>query len=195
MALCNIRVSAIPETGTQLQWGVQAEELGLDLSDVQARGELCLDATIQPVGDELHVSGVLSGTVLRQCVRCLAEYEDRCEVPFAVVYRAQKEPPSSPARRLGPAGGESSDDVAVLMEGECYPYTGDQIDLGPMLREQIILGMPLQPLCREDCQGLCPVCGQDRNRRPCGCAEERLPNPFRVLREWQKRRDDDAGTG
>jgi uncharacterized protein len=195
VALLNIRLSDLPETGTQLECGVQTEELGLDPSDVQARGELSLDATILPVGDELHVSGMLSGTVLRQCVRCLAEYVDRCEVPFAVQYRAQKEPPSRPARRPGPAGQESSEDVAILMEGECYSYTGDQVDLVPMLREQVLLGMPLQPLCREDCQGLCPACGQDRNRGSCGCPEERLANPFRVLRELQKRRDDDAGSG
>jgi uncharacterized protein len=50
-----------------------------------------------------------------------------------------------------------------------------------MLREQVILDAPMQPLCREECQGLCPVCGQDRNERRCDCREQEQTSPFAVL--------------
>ena len=51
-------------------------------------------------------------------------------------------------------------------------YQGDRLDLGEVVREQVLLGLPLKPLCREDCQGLCPRCGKNRNAGPCGCTPE-----------------------
>jgi len=52
---------------------------------------------------------------------------------------------------------------------EAYPLAGDLLDLGPMLRDAVVLELPLAPLCREDCQGLCVDCGTDLNAGPCGC--------------------------
>ena len=48
-------------------------------------------------------------------------------------------------------------------------YDGDRLDLGEMIREQLFLSVPLKRLCREDCRGLCPTCGVNRNRTPCDC--------------------------
>jgi uncharacterized protein len=59
-------------------------------------------------------------------------------------------------------------------------YDADRLDLGEAVREQILLGLPLKPLCREDCQGLCPRCGKDRNLGPCGCAPEEEPGDSRL---------------
>jgi len=55
-------------------------------------------------------------------------------------------------------------------------YTGREIDLDPVVREQILLALPAYPLCREGCKGLCTVCGQDLNERECGC-DRHLPDP------------------
>ncbi len=182
MVLPSLRVSEIPAEGTRFDCRAQADELGLDPADLEARGEFSLQADIFAVGEEVTVRGVLSGRVVRQCVRCLKEYEATCDVPFAAQYYAREAPASPPARRrAGPTSQELPDEVAVLMEGERYAYSGEWIDLAPMLREQVILGIPVQPLCRKDCQGLCSVCGQDRNRRSCGCSEEQFASPFRIL--------------
>ena len=70
-------------------------------------------------------------------------------------------------------------------EDEMYWYQGDHLDLAPMLREQVILAAPMQPLCREECLGLCSQCGQNLNERRCGCPPEQAPSPFRVLRGRQ----------
>ncbi len=56
-----------------------------------------------------------------------------------------------------------------------YPFEGDQVDLAPLVHDAVLLDLPLAPLCREDCAGLCPVCGADRNEEACGCAPERDP--------------------
>ncbi len=198
MTMPCLRVSEIPAEGTRLECQVRADALGLDQADVDARGEFSVQADILALGEEVTVRGTLSGSVLRQCVRCLRAYEDPCKVPFAVQYRVRQGPPTRPARRPGSTGQEHPPEhpveVAALMEVESYSYTGDWVDLAPMLREQMILAIPVQPLCREDCQGLCPRCGQERNRRARGCSEEQLPSPFRVLRVQGQHRGSSSGT-
>jgi uncharacterized protein len=58
---------------------------------------------------------------------------------------------------------------ATPREGESYPLGHDRVDLEPLARESLILDLPLVPLCREDCRGLCPTCGKDLNEGHCGC--------------------------
>jgi uncharacterized protein len=58
---------------------------------------------------------------------------------------------------------------------DSYPIVDDTIDLGPLVRDAIVLELPMAPLCREDCQGLCPQCGADRNEAPCACVAPRDP--------------------
>ena len=77
-------------------------------------------------------------------------------------------------RCLQPVEGDLDADVEELFvtdseEGETYPIAGDHIDLEPLARETLVLALPMAPLCRPDCAGLCPECGADRNRGPCGC--------------------------
>ena len=54
-------------------------------------------------------------------------------------------------------------------ESEIGFYEGDGIELKDVLREYVLLALPMQRVCREDCQGICPVCGQNRNLVECGC--------------------------
>ena len=76
-------------------------------------------------------------------------------------------------RCLGPAAGTVRIDVRELFDRvaddeETYPLTGDEIDVGPLVRDAVLLELPLAPLCREACAGLCPVCGANRNDVDCG---------------------------
>ncbi len=60
-------------------------------------------------------------------------------------------------------------DSGTRDDDEDYPLTDDVVDLEPMVREVVLLELPLAPLCSEDCRGLCPECGTDRNRSTCEC--------------------------
>lgn len=157
--------------------GVHPDELELGPDEGRSQGELTLSVEIAKTGAGFSVAGVLTGTFQRQCVRCLTEYEDDVSLPFAVEYR----PLDLPAR-----GRHKSPDVEAhdLPDGEdeVYPFDGDRLELAGMLREQLILATPMQPRCREDCRGLCPVCGQNLNERRCGCPAEGGESPFVVLR-------------
>jgi len=59
---------------------------------------------------------------------------------------------------------------------------GDKIDIYPHLSQSVILSLPTKVLCRDDCRGLCPVCGEDLNKKPCQCKKEILTNPFYKLK-------------
>lgn len=91
------------------------------------------------------------------------------------------------ARCLQPAHGTLEGDVREVFEdpheeGETYPLQHDEIDLEPLARETVVLELPQAPLCREDCLGLCPHCGADRNESPCSC-EAPLDPRWAVLDE------------
>jgi len=177
MALPRPHLTEIPDSGLSLACEVQPDELELGPDEGRSQGELSLSVEISKAGPGLSVTGVLAGTFLRQCVRCLTEYEDEISLPFSVEYRPADVPPRG---RHKPTGGEARD----LPEGEeeVYLLDGDRLELAGMLREQIILATPMQPRCREDCQGLCPVCGQNLNERQCGCPSEARESPFAALK-------------
>jgi uncharacterized protein len=76
-------------------------------------------------------------------------------------------------RCLGPATGDLLAEVHELYQHDpidenAFPFEGDQLDLRPMVRELVLVELPAAPLCRDDCRGLCPVCGADRNVEDCG---------------------------
>jgi uncharacterized protein len=56
-----------------------------------------------------------------------------------------------------------------ISNDEAFPIEGDQIDLAPAVREYVLIELPDGPLCRDDCAGICPVCGVDRNESTCDC--------------------------
>jgi uncharacterized protein len=55
------------------------------------------------------------------------------------------------------------------------------MELEDILREQVLLALPMQRVCREDCRGICPVCGKDRNEAPCDCREHPADDRWRAL--------------
>ena len=87
------------------------------------------------------------------CRRCATELGGALEVDVA--------------ERFSPGAGPDDD--------EAYPIVDDEIDLGDLVRDAVVLDLPLAPLCREDCKGLCGVCGTDRNEAACGCEPDRDP--------------------
>lgn len=176
MALPVLHLNEIPQDGLSLSCDMQADDLALGPEDALIPDGLTLTARAVKAGATVHVTGTLSGTVRRQCVRCLAEYDDALRLVVVGEYHRDADLKSWPAapEPLERPVEEGDDDI--------YHYTGETIELGEMLREQVILAAPMQPLCREDCRGLCPVCGQDLNVRRCECREERIPSPFAVLK-------------
>jgi uncharacterized protein len=62
-------------------------------------------------------------------------------------------------------------------------YSGDEIDLSELLRESLLLELPMRPLCSDDCVGLCSVCGKNLNQGPCGCVHDDVDPRWAVLKD------------
>jgi uncharacterized protein len=122
------------------------DDLFVSGSEVPEGSEIDVDLVLTPVGHTIEARGTVRAPWQGSCRRC-----------------------------LGPASGVLEGEVLELfedppVEGETYPLVHDEIDLEPLARETVVLELPQAPLCREDCQGLCPDCGVDRNEGTCSCA-------------------------
>ena len=62
--------------------------------------------------------------------------------------------------------------------------TGEELDLGEVIKEQLLLNIPMKPLCRDDCKGICSKCGADLNESPCGCKTDGVDPRLQVLEEY-----------
>ncbi len=193
MDTLNPAIVDIGPEGLSLSCSATGAQLGLSESEDKFEGPLEIHVELAQHDGPIAVTGTLEGTAIRQCVRCLADYSD----PLYVSLYAEYLPQAGAAAKSAPAeqGRKGTRRAAQPVEpteqadeeDELYWYQGDHLDLAPMLREQVILAAPMQPLCREECLGLCPRCGQNLNERRCGCPPEQAPSPFRVLRGRQSK--------
>ena len=119
-------------------------------------------------GPELFFQGHIDGSVVGHCARCLEEYTFDVAKDFFVVL--------IPKADLAGEVELTDDDLDLSF------YEGDQVDLSPLVREQIILALPTRPLCRDDCKGLCPHCGANLNAQACPCTESSGDPRLAVLR-------------
>ena len=107
---------------------------------------------------DIRVVGRLSTRIAVKCARCLEPVASDLEGSFDLLYRP---------RGIEGRGPESSISEA---ETEISFYSGEGLLLEEVLQEQVLLAAPLKAVCREDCKGLCPHCGRNRNREKCDCA-------------------------
>jgi len=137
----------------------------IQVSAVNLNGELSKDA------DGISFVGRIETSARLSCSRCLEEYALPLVLPFDLFYTT--EPDGSPG-----AVSRIDDDMVTRVH-----FDGDRIDVESLVSEQVYLGLPLKPLCRPDCLGLCPRCGTNLNAGDCACAEERTEDPrLRVLK-------------
>jgi uncharacterized protein len=121
-------------------------------------------------GENVFARGTLTGHVDVACSRCVGLVKLPIDEPLLVTFMPASRMPDPDAAE---SEGADAEEAATLdPDGDdvnLFPYTGEEIDLEPLLREQLILSVPFAPLCSESCRGLCPVCGIDRNTGTCTC--------------------------
>jgi len=121
-------------------------------------------------GGEIRIRGSLQVEVTSECDRCLGRARFPMNHPFDLFYR--------PAEEIAQEEEVSIDEG----EAEIGFYEGDGLELEDILREQVLLALPMQRVCREDCQGICPVCGKNRNETTCDCREAAADDRWAALR-------------
>ncbi len=163
-----IALKDIPAEGREFHftdqslWTGPMGEFGLQVKpgqDFEAR------MSITPQDEGFLVSGNFSGSVLVPCGRCAEEFE----VAVAGDFESFEEPCAKDDENLG----------------ECRIRRGKgflDLDAAGYLWEQFMLALPVNPVCAEDCRGLCPKCGVNRNQESCACAQDKGDPRLAVLR-------------
>jgi uncharacterized protein len=121
-------------------------------------------------GHEVLARGVLEGELTVVCSRCAGVATVPVASPLEVVFLPRG------AEELAAVGEETLDEPDVVH------YDEDLIDLAQTLREELLLALPLAPLCRETCKGLCARCGKDLNEGPCDCPDEPRDDRWSTLK-------------
>lgn len=118
----------------------------------------CLDVDLvyYRSGQEIFIQGSLGGTIEGRCSRCLKSYCFPLKKKFDFVLTRKPLPTKSTKLTW--------DEMGLSF------YTGEEIDLSPFIREEVLLALPMRPLCEEHCRGLCAGCGVDLNEEPCLCS-------------------------
>ena len=168
-----LKIKDIPEHGEHLEVPFAGPLLAdaLDGTDGDvAASHVAAHLDISRAGETISVRGKLDGDIKLPCTRCLSE----AHVPVAIPLRAVVGPESMGAE-------ESLDD-----EIEYFNHDGEVVDLEPVLRETLILAIPMAALCQPECKGLCPVCGGNRNERDCGCDTKVVDPRLAALKDLKK---------
>lgn len=121
-------------------------------------------AELKQVLEEIRLTGHFSVDLELDCDRCLVPYRWPIQAEFDLLY--------------APESADTQPEEAGLKddEAEVAFYKGAGLELEEVLREQVLLALPMRRVCREDCQGLCPTCGENWNDRECDCEQE-IPDP------------------
>jgi uncharacterized protein len=165
-----INLLHIPPSGLEIHHEVEPTALSLSPDEGTVIGSFSCRGNLLLTGERsAYFQGMISGRVSRECVRCLALFEESLSLPCEAEFQKPSNATvSTNVKGKGVKGRDVSLDEKVPDE-DIYPIIGNDIDLLPAIREHVILATPLQALCKEDCLGLCQVCGTNLNEGRCGC--------------------------
>lgn len=131
-----------------------------------------LDAYVRKVKEKITIEGRISTHIEMICSRCLEPHDEYIDDTFEVIYCPK------------PDELEEADEIELNeTDLSVSYYEGETIAVSELLREQLLLLLPIKPLCKADCAGLCPSCGKDLNEGPCTCAIDNIDPRLAVLRQ------------
>lgn len=151
----------------------------IDFSDAGVRQESPLRVRgvaelLANTDGEVRIQGQLDVGMTGDCDRCLATASFPLDQKFDLFYR--------------PMVQIAREEEVEIDEGEAEIgfYQGAGMELEDILREQVLLMLPMQKVCREDCKGICPVCGRNRNETGCDCHIQTTDDRWSALKSWHR---------
>ena len=148
-----------PGTQREVHVATPLEGLAISSAHVPEGSEVDVDGTLESIEGAVTMSGTVTAPWVGECRRCLEPVEGTLEVTLSEVFEVKP------------------------TDGETYPIEGDDVDLGPVVRDAVLLSLPLAPLCRPDCVGPAPesfptvVADEAAGDGPGGAADGREPDP------------------
>jgi uncharacterized protein len=165
-----IRFDSIPEEGRRVEETIDPSAMQLDMPDYSLTEAISFSGRAARSGENVTLKGNLTGLVDSRCGRCLNDFTMSIDMTVDTVFvpRAERE----------------DDETEVVDVDESFSYyDGDSVDLPREVKELILVNLPIRPVCRKDCRGLCPRCGVDLNMDTCRCSDESGLSPFDKLKE------------
>lgn len=159
-----------PGASKQIALNANVPGLAVVMGRVADEGKIHADLLIESLVEGVLVSGTLTGTYLLECARCLTEFESPFSVDVSEVYSYPDQP-----------------DI-----DEEFVVEDDAVDLVPMVRDEVLIGVPPNPLHDEACMGLCATCGEDLNVRDCGHLHEQIDLRWEPLKRLASELPDNA---
>ena len=168
-----IAVHTLRPESVQLEAVLTPKELGLDVGAAAFDAPVHVRVKVTRMHEDVLAQGEASATARLECSRCLAETALALTGTFDALFVPQK----------GAHGTRTGRRDAEWAAREVNFYDEGTIDLSDEIRECLTVELPLKPLCKPECAGLCPTCGDDLNDGPCGCKPEADDGPWAALRD------------
>ena len=174
-----IKIDNIPADGLSLDFQLEpawlkeiAQERPLGFIP---SGPIEVQGKLTKTGQGIIFRGRIRGKISLQCSRCLESFLKTLDEPVCLEWLLVSTP-LNPSGKDKEAGWQIEDlETGQIQDGV--------LDLAENILEEVILAIPIQPLCRETCLGLCPVCGENKNTNLCQCKSKEDDGPFSVLKK------------
>ncbi len=164
----------LPNVGTvakRIEQVFDPADIDLEGEEAILTGKTVFSAEMQRIDGKAHVRGTIYADVSIDCTRCLEPVAKHIAVSFDDVFVDASEEPVADESEVG----------VDQLDESLVP--GGKIDIAEVVREQILLALPDQVFCQDDCKGLCPKCGANRNLIDCKCADNELDPRWAALKK------------
>ncbi|MBS1149250.1 MAG: hypothetical protein H6Q89_948 [Myxococcaceae bacterium] len=167
-----VKIEEIQDKGLELSEAVPVKLLAEALEP--SEGFKVIEAgkitvRFKKVAGRVFLNGNMTAELIAPCKRCLKDVKLGVPVSFSLRMVDKTQFDRKPSAEDDDGGNAESAGSFDLDQADAEPFDGKTIDLDPIIREQVLLALPVSVLCREDCKGLCTVCGEDLNEKDCGC--------------------------
>lgn len=154
-----VDLTTLKDSKTSFDFSLTPDDVDLQSEQASLKNEIRAQVELKKGIAQTDIEGEIIADVEIDCCRCLQKTENSLEISFSAVF-------VTPENYTEEKESELNDgDLEVSI------FDGGEIDLTELIREQILLNLPIQVFCQKDCQGLCPKCGANRNLIDCNCKE------------------------
>jgi len=161
-----IPLTNIPDHGVQFDQTASVASFQPPGAEAVPVEQVTVHGSMTPAGGEYLFQGQVEGVFVHPCDRCL----ESARIPFALeVFWAFQEGTTPVIIGMDPDDDDLEDEVDIEDAADVHLFQGGEIDLAPVVWEELALSVPSKYVCAEDCRGLCPRCGVDLNRGACTC--------------------------
>lgn len=161
-----ILISEIPDEGIELE----VDET-VDIGEVTLKSPVKGALSIKKIDDEVLMEGTMEAVAELECSRCLKKYSTNVKLDISTTYRPLKDLDGEGIHEI------KEDELDIGF------YSDNELDILDVIREQIVLNMPIKLLCDDACKGICPKCGKHLNLGDCNCSKDEVDPRFEILKK------------